>query len=300
MSYNVFNLIKKNRSHTMTSQKQFTPKDDQISLFDIADFFINNCKIFFISISLGLLGAITFLYFTEPKFEAVAQIHMALWPTNKSVGTISGNVESAQTLITRLGSPSTLTLENIQACKIDETLEDPDLVLVKKLKLAPFKGSTDIIEIKFKADSQKTATNCLKSIFDTIKKSQNKIFEPLRIQAKLQIDQITQRLINKNNLISNKELPGTFSSMIYLSNQDEMARLNEELYSLNNFIIFSDSRQTRLISPIYASKKSVYPQKSITLFGGVLAGLFLGIIYIFSQKLVFSYTQTRLSRAQKN
>jgi len=118
----------------MINQEQVTEQDDEISLFDIADFFITHAKTILMAGILGLMTAGLYLWFTPPQYEAVAQIQMAQWPSNKNIGVNAGNVEESGTLISRLSTPSTYSLQNIQACKMESVKIDPDLALTKKLK----------------------------------------------------------------------------------------------------------------------------------------------------------------------
>jgi uncharacterized protein involved in exopolysaccharide biosynthesis len=46
-----------------------------------------------------------------------------------------------------------------------------------------------------------------------------------------------------------------------------------------------DTRQAKLVSPIYVSEAAVFPKKRITLILGLLAGLFLGLLLIIVRKV---------------
>ena len=118
----------------MTNQEQVIEQEDEISLFDIVDFFITHVKTILTAGFLGLVTAGLYLWFTPPLYEAVAKVHMAQWPTSKILGVTAGNVEDTATLISRLSSSSTYSLQNIQACKMEDVKIDKDLALSKKLK----------------------------------------------------------------------------------------------------------------------------------------------------------------------
>jgi uncharacterized protein involved in exopolysaccharide biosynthesis len=50
----------------------------------------------------------------------------------------------------------------------------------------------------------------------------------------------------------------------------------------------SQSRATRLVSPIYASDNPIAPKKRIALAAGLLGGLFLGLLIALAQRMLAS------------
>jgi uncharacterized protein involved in exopolysaccharide biosynthesis len=158
----------------MTNQEQATEQEDEISLFDIVNFFITHAITILMTGVLGLITAGLYLWFTPPQYEAVAKVHMAQWPTSKILGVTAGNVEDTATLISRLSSSSTYSLQNIQACKMENVKIDPDFALSKKLKYATIKNSPSVVEIKVQEKSKDDAIACLRSVFETITATQNK------------------------------------------------------------------------------------------------------------------------------
>jgi uncharacterized protein involved in exopolysaccharide biosynthesis len=63
----------------------------------------------------------------------------------------------------------------------------------------------------------------------------------------------------------------------------------EEILNLKTFILTADSRQAKLISPIYASDAPVFPKKTISLIVGLIAGLFLGLLLVIGKKWFKTY-----------
>ena len=281
----------------MTNQDQVTEQENEISLFDIDDFFITHGITILMAGILGLMTAGLYLWFTPPQYEAVAQIQMAQWSSNKIIGVNVGNVEESGTLISRLSSPSTYNLQNIQACKMENVKIDADLALSKKLKYAIVKASPNIVEIKVQQNSKDDALACLQSIFVTIKESQSKIFEPLQIQAALLIEEKNKKLALAKELVFRADLSGPALSAVYLSTRDEISVLSEEIQSLTNFMNSKDSRSTRLISPIYAPEKPVSQKKLISLIAGLFGGLCFGIFYVLMRKGLMVFKKYRLEKS---
>ena len=268
----------------MTNQEQFIEQEDEISIFDIVDFFITHAKTILMTGILGLITAGFYLWVTPPQYEATAQIQMAQWSSNKNLGVASGNVEEAGTLITRLTLPTTYSSQNIQACKMEDVKIDQGAALSKQLKYSVVKTSPNVVEIKVQQKSKDDALTCLQSIFGSIKESQNKIFEPLQLQAAQLIAEKNKKLALAKDLVFRGDQSGPALSAVYLSTRDEITILKDDIESLTNFVNSKDARPTRLISPIYAAEKPVSPKKSISLIAGLIGGLFLGIFYVLLRK----------------
>jgi LPS O-antigen subunit length determinant protein (WzzB/FepE family) len=249
----------------ITNQEQVTEQEDEISLFDIVNFFITHAITILMTGVLGLITAGIYLWFTPPQYEAVAKVHMAQWPTSKILGVTTGNVEDAATLISRLSSSSTYSPQNIQACKMENVKIDQDLALTKKLKYTTIKTAPNVIEIKVQQNSKEDAISCLQSVFETIKVSQSKIFEPLQFEAVQLLEEKNKTLAVAKELLLRGDKSGPALSAVYLSIRDEIYSLKEDIDSLSNFVNSKYSRPTRLITPIYASEKPVSPKKLISL-----------------------------------
>ena len=268
----------------MTNLEQVTEQDDEVSLFDTIDFFITHGITILMTGVLGLMVAGLYLWFTPHQYEGFVQIQMAQWSSNKNIVVNGGNVEEPGALISRLSSPSTYSLQNIQACKMESVKIDPDLALTKKLKYAIVKTSPNVIEIKVQQNSKDDVIACLESVFETIKLSQIYILESPRLQAVQLIEEKNKKLVFAKEQLLKGDQYGPALIAWYLSIRDEMARLNEDIESLTNFVNSRDSRHARLISPIYAAEKPVSPKKLISLITGLFGGLCFGIFYGLMQK----------------
>ena len=298
----------------MTNQEQTTDQEDEISLIDIFDFLITHSKTILTTSILGLMTSGLYLWLTPPQYEAIAKIQMAQFSSNKILGYtasniessnkimayVVGNVEETGMLVSRLSLPSTYSLQNIQACKMEDIKIDQDLALVKKLKFAPVKALPgtlpNVIEIKVKQTSKQDAITCLQSVFETIKVSQSKIFEPLQFEAIQLMEEKNKTLAFVKELLVKGDKSGQALSAVYLSSIDEINTLRIDIENLNNYIKSKDSRPTRLISPIYAAEEPVSPKKLISLIAGLIGGLCFGIIYALLRKGMMVLKKHRLEK----
>jgi hypothetical protein len=155
---------------------------------------------------------------------------------------------------------------------------------VTAAKFSIVKGVGSMIELRINRDNKETSIACAQSLFENIKASQNDIINPYIEEAKTLLVKYQDRLTNSQALVSRADKSGAALSAAYLAHRDEVKFLTEEIMRLNAFITSADSRQAKLASPIYASDVSVFPKKKISLIIGLMAGLFLGLVFVLSKR----------------
>jgi uncharacterized protein involved in exopolysaccharide biosynthesis len=143
--------------------------------------------------------------------------------------------------------------------------------------------------LKIRAESKEVALTCAQAIFENIKDSQSQILKPYIEEAKTLLLKYQVRLNEAQRLIAMADKSGQALSAAYLANRDELKFLSDEAIRLNAIITAGDTRHTKLVSPIYVSDKPVFPKKTISLVLGLLAGLFLGLLYVLARKAWCNY-----------
>jgi LPS O-antigen subunit length determinant protein (WzzB/FepE family) len=273
----------------MSEQSFNTISEDEISIKDIIDFLVESWKSIVLTGLLGLLGSIVYLSMTPNQYQATAQIQMAQISTNNnSTNPLGVNIEDPNLLMARLRLPSTYSNQEIKACDF-ESAEAPSEALVKAAKFSTVKGVGSMIELKVNRDSKEVAITCAQSLFENIKASQNEIIKPYIEEAKTLLVKYQERLTNSQALVSRADKSGAALSAAYLANRDEVKFLTEEILRLNTFITTADTRQAKLVSPIYASDVPVAPKKKIALIVGLFAGLFLGLLLMLGKRSYKAY-----------
>ncbi len=275
----------------MSEQSFNTISEDEISIKDIIDFLVESWKSIVLTGLLGLIGSVAYLWVTPNQYQATAQIQMAQISansnSNSNTNPLGINIEDPNLLMARLRMPSTYSNQEIKACDF-ESAEAPFEALVKVAKFSLVKGVPSMIELKVNRDSKEVAIACAQSLFDNIKASQNEIIKPYIEEAKTLLVKYQERLTNSQALVSRADKSGAVLSAAYLANRDEVKFLTEEILRLNNFITTADTRQTRLVSPIYVSDIPAAPKKRIVLIFGLLVGLFLGLLLMISKRILVS------------
>jgi len=266
--------------------------EDEISLKDILDFLHESWKQILLVGVIGILAAIAFLLIATPQYEATAQIQMAQISTiNTNINPLGVNVEDPNLLMARLKLPSNYTAEEIKACGL-ENVKTPAESLADMAKFSIVKNVGSIVELKVRGESRELAINCGQVIFSKVHESQNQIIQPYIEEAKGLLLKYQTRLQEAQALVARVDRSGSALSAAYLANRDEVKFLTDESIRLNAFIAAGDTRQAKLVSPIYASDKPVFPKKSISLIAGLLGGLFLGLLLVLMRKAWTNYKNT--------
>lgn len=267
--------------------------EDEISLKDIIDFLIESWKAILVSGLLGVLVSAAYLIATPNQYQATAQIQMAQISAsnnnnNNNTNPLGVNIEEPNLLMARLKLPTTYSDEVIKTCGF-ENASSPSESLASSAKFSAVKGVGSMIELKINRDSKETAINCAQALFESIKTSQNQIIKPYIEESKALLVKYEARLANSQSLVSRADKSGAALSAAYLASRDEVKFLTEEILRLNTFITTADSRQAKLVSPIYASDIAVFPKKTMSLIIGLMAGLFLGLLLVISIKVLKNY-----------
>lgn len=188
-------------------------QSDEISLYEIVDFFVSNLTtiVFFIILSavIGLVISIAL----PVKYEASAQIqttHVAILnvdPISRILDIKSSPVEAKEVLAEKLKSPTYFDQSTIQACELNKS-DNPELTLSKSLNSSITRNS-NFVSIRFQAASPSSAKACLESVLRNVVANQSKIAAPLidniqvalkTLNEQLQAAQTVQQQLLKQNI----------------------------------------------------------------------------------------------------
>jgi capsular polysaccharide biosynthesis protein len=264
-------------------------QDDEISLKEIIDFLIESWKTIAAVGVLGLLSGITFIFVTPSQYEATAQIRMAQIDSGNTTNPLGVNLEDPNTLISRMKLPTAFSEKEVQACKLEKSKFPTEALANNVVKLTAVKGVASLVELKIHGESKEEALACAQAIFQNIKDSQHDIMKPYVEEAKTLLLKYQVRLNDAQSIIARADKSGQALSAAYLANRDELKFLSDETIRLSAIIAAGDARHAKLVSPIYASGKPVFPKKTMSLVLGLLAGLFLGLLYVLAYRVWRNY-----------
>jgi LPS O-antigen subunit length determinant protein (WzzB/FepE family) len=248
--------------------------EDEISLKDIVDFLIESWKTILATGIVGILGAVGYLIVTPNQYEATAQIQGAqITLSNPAAPT---NIEDPNTLIARMKLPSSYDKNGIAACGLDNS-KYPQETLANMVKLSIIKG-TSLVELKVTSLNQAIAIKCSQALVDQIKDYQTQLANIFIVEARGKLASYQKRLLETQAFINKADKSSSPISAAYLASRDEIKIIADEIIRLNDLISSANSRQTKLVSPIYAPDFKVSPKHMNALIAGLFAGLFLGLL----------------------
>lgn len=256
--------------------------ESETSLLDILRFLESAYKTIASTGVLGLAVAITYLSITPKEYEAITQISMAQ-VSNGNNNPLGVNFEEPSMLIVRLSQPTSFTPQVIDICKAGSSF-NTGAALTKSIKLTIPKGTPSMVELRTFGPSPQDAQSCAQAIFELIKTTQAQIMALYTEELRIKLRDDEDRLTKARELIIKADKTGSAMSGFYLSTRDEIRFLLDEITSLNNALISSQSRVTRLVAPIYVSDTPIAPKRRIVLMVGLLGGLSFGLLLaLFSQ-----------------
>jgi len=257
--------------------------EDEISIKDIIDFLIEHWKTILGFGVAGLITALMFAFLMPSQYEAKAQIKMAqIGVNNNNVNPLGVNVEEPALLIARMKLPTSFNQATIQRCGLNGE-KDAAKVLVKKVKLSAVKGAPSVVDLSIQAESKELADACVAATFDLIKQTQKAIAEPFIIEAKSKLSEYQKRLDDSRSVMLRADKSGAALSAAYLATRDEVKYLMDEVSRLQDFVNSGDTRMTQLTAPIYVIDHPVFPKKRLTVTVGLMAGLFLGLLFVMGR-----------------
>ncbi len=259
--------------------------EDEISLKDIVDFMVESWKAILAAGIVGIFGAIAYIFVTPNQYEATAQIQGAQITLSSPTGLTL--IEDPNTLIARMKLPSSYDKNIAAACDLDNS-KSPQEALANMVKLSIIKG-TSLVELKVTTLSQASAIKCNQKLVDMIKDYQIQKANIFIDEAKDKLVIYQKRLQESQAFINKADKAGSSVSAVYLAYRDEIKQMVDEVSRLNDLINSANSRQTKLVSPIYSPENKVSPNRSNILILGLFAGSFFGLLMMLVQQVYRAY-----------
>lgn len=244
---------------------------------------------------LGLAGALGFILIVPPQHEATAVIQPATvgMATSQGVTSTKGaEVESVAQTLERLKMPTFYSEALLNACDV-KNLANPRQTLATAVKPTLIKGNS-LIQISYRAVSPALAEACVAAVVTQLSKVQAALAEPLiktleeqRKLTKQQLDESERFQVQiEKRAMSMDPSDAKFSqSMLMLnaalSKREEISKLRK-LYTEQSLQLAEPLTQSaKLFEPIYSPDRAVFPKKTLTALGGLVGGLFAGVLLLF-------------------
>ena len=266
--------------------KNQTPLDDEISLLDIIQFFKPHKKLILIFVIMGAILGGLFGHFSEPVFKGSVLI---------SPAKISGAfVVNPKVTVTKLDMNSYYSKETFLNCnpyfyKEKEKEKDKDIDIdydMSSIVKASVTKDGDFIQLQMQDKNKTVIKDCLNSMVDDIRSSQNIIVDPLIQSKNTELQSAEEKLKNAEEFKSKlddkqiKELKTNgerfsvdllYTNMI-LFNSKDIKEIKAEINKIKTDLSSEQTKPAHKVLPIDIEKKSIPTPKL-----GALIGLFLGL-----------------------
>ncbi len=167
--------------------------NDEISLLDVYEFFLNGWKTIISFAAFGLVSGLVIAFVLPEKFQASALIEpasVAKKERNESIG--KTNVETAAVLTEKMKVPTYYSEATIQACGL-QNRPNPSQELVNNLKPSVARNST-YASVSFKAESPAIGRACLESVLKDVVANQAQLAKPLINNLEVELANAEQEL----------------------------------------------------------------------------------------------------------
>lgn len=244
--------------------------DNKINIWELIEHLKSGWRWLVSSSAAGLFGAIGFLILMPAKYEALALIQ----PATIGMAPVM-TVESVAQTLERMKLVTFYNDEMVKACQV-KSVKD----LAEGVKSGVVKNNT-LLSVSYRANSADIAKLCVAKIVGQLTQIQSDISAPLIQELEGQLASTKRQIDDMERLLvlSDKTLSFPLNEAMFLvMKREELAKL-QKLYREQRIQLTSPFTQpVKLLEPIYVSEKPVSPQKMLTVFGGLIGGLFVGLL----------------------
>ncbi len=251
--------------------------DDEISIADIILFLKSHKKMILIFVIIGTLLGGLYGNFTVPVYKGSVLISPA-----KIAGAL---VVNPKITVTKLDMNSFYSKETFLNCNPD-FYKDKDIDYdISGLVKASVTKDGDLIQLLMQNKNKTIITDCLNSIVDDIRASENKIIDPLiksknneltLLEEKLKEAQAFKVKLNEQQIRELKANDERLSVLLYtnmiLFNSKDIKETTAEINKIKTDLSPEQTKPANNVLPINIEKKLLLTPKL-----GALIGLFLGL-----------------------
>lgn len=276
------------QNNSLPTQPNACTNEVEINMADVIQFF-NDGKFWILAVAAAstLIGWVYALSIS-PVYEASVHVEMA--------SVASTPVETPGALVEKLKLPLYYSTSNHKICKAEDKLPSPGQFLVSQLMAAVNKNAPTVT-LKLSAGSADAAEQCLESIFLQIRKNQAILAKPILEIKKSHLSTLEYKLANSEKLLT--LLPAGHTKLDFndpkyaasalllataVSKESEIMGLRNQINEMQISLTSPQTRETTLITPIYAPNVKVAPNKSLIVLFSVLVGLVLGTLLFWARK----------------
>lgn len=253
--------------------------DDEINIWELMEHLKSGWHWLAGGCAVGLLGATGFLMLVPAKYEATAVIQPAtIGMIVATTTTTTTTVEPIAQTIERLKLVTFYGDELVKTCQATSAKD-----LAEDVKASVVRGNT-LLSVGFRANSVETAQSCVAKIVGRLAQSQLKISSPLIKELENQLASTKQQIEEAERFLAQNEKllsPAANGAVLLMLKREELMNMKKLYREQRLQLIEPLTRPLQLLEPIYAPQKAVSPKKLLVVAGGLMGGLFAGLLALF-------------------
>lgn len=250
--------------------------DDEINIWELMEHLKSGWHWLAGGCAVGLLGATGFLMLVPAKYEATAVIQPAT--IGMIVATTTTTVEPIAQTIERLKLVTFYGDELVKTCQATSAKD-----LAEDVKASVVRGNT-LLSVGFRANSVETAQSCVAKIVGRLAQSQLEISSPLIKELENQLASTKQQIEEAERFLAQNEKllsPAANGAVLLMLKREELMNMKKLYREQRLQLIEPLTRPLQLLEPLYAPQKAVSPKKLLVVAGGLMGGLFAGLLALF-------------------
>lgn len=284
-----------------------TSVDDEISLMDIYDFFVDGWKIILSITLIGTgIGVVTSLYLPD-QFEAKGVIQSARVANMHSTNsTESIDVEPIAVLVEKMKSPTYYDSKMLAAC-VGEG-EAGNLEALAKAFNATVTRNSNFVSVVYRAESRDKALRCLEQVLAVVVENQKGLVEANLTSVMSSLDNAKNtadalrkiiKQLKTDRRVAFKDLDYELSALFMVelgSKVQKLLAVENEIYILESMLRSQNTQEAKFLTPIFVSEQRVSPRRSQIVMISAMASLFFGVLMLLSRRVFASVKKQRGER----
>jgi LPS O-antigen subunit length determinant protein (WzzB/FepE family) len=260
---------------------QIVEADDEINIWELVDYLKSGWRWLSGGFAIGLLGAIGFLILVPAKYEATAVIQPATIGTVATTTTTTTTTTTVETVAQTIERLKLVTFYGDELVKTCQATSAKDLA--EDVKASLVKGNA-LLSIGYRANSVETAESCVAKIVGQLAQTQSKMAAPLIKELEDQLASTKQQIEEEERFLAQNEKllsPAANGAVLLMLKREELTNMKKLYREQRLQLIEPLTRSLQLLEPVYAPQKAVSPKKLLIVVGGLIGGLFAGLLALF-------------------
>jgi len=251
--------------------------EDEGTDFQIGEFAIQNWRWLLGGALSGLIAAGMYLWTVPPKYQATALVEIAQYASystsaEQNLKFTLSPTEPAELVIQRLRQPSSYTSATLAACGMGASPQGAEALSALIQAVVPRQLST-VVEVSVILDKPETAQVCVEGLFQLMMEQQASAVQATEQRQRRELALLRQQVDDIQKFLDSMQGTETYQTS-YLAQRDALLATTRSIQTSE--YLLQQSKNTRLVTPPFASPTPVFPRLRVVLVMGLVAGTLVG------------------------